>query len=148
MPDNITLSKVLKDLTEREGNLGHTFISIFSVLPKIEMDWGWEIILCDKIEYCSKLLILNERMQTDHHRHRKRCETILALTDELEAQVGFNQLHMVSYKLDKGDRKDFNPGRWHRLGNYSYDKLGVFLEISTAYDPGDIEIHRKGGELI
>lgn len=96
-------------------------------------EWGYELRLVNEPEYCGKLLILDSKESSSLHYHRKKKETFIVLSGEVE----------LYFSGGDGDGKVVLTGRVtieplvrHRFRAINNTRA-IILEVSTHHEDAD-----------
>ena len=99
-------------------------------LKEVKKAWGRELWIVNCLEYCGKLLCLDEGAESSIHYHKEKQETFYCL----EGQVGL-MIEGRDYMLNPFSRpKTVKPGQRHSFTGLS---SSVIIEISTHHNNKD-----------
>lgn len=100
--------------------------------------WGWEEILCNNEQYCSKLLWITPGFQCSLHYHKIKHETFVAMDGLIRVQYSIN--NSMQEVILSGRRRDaltLPPNTPHRFWSLGGEGA-CLLEISTTHSDEDV----------
>ena len=126
------------------------FDKVFQGYPRVEKVWGTEVILTNRPEYCSKIMLLKKGYQCSLHRHIRKTETFFILQGRIGVESCIPtenyQVELLSIELAPGDPFHVWPGMWHRFWQVG-DEPAVMLEVSSTHSDEDVERLEPSGPI-
>lgn len=126
------------------------FNKVFQGYPRVDKIWGTEVILTNRDEYCSKIMLLKEGYQCSLHRHTRKTETFFILQGKIGVEscipTDNYQVELLDIELGPGDPFHVWPGMWHRFWQIGSEPA-VMLEVSSHHSDDDVERLEPSGPI-